>query len=178
MPRQGKGSIVNISSSYGKVGVPSAAAFVGSKHAVEGITKSAAIELAGTDVRVNIVGLVRQKRECSTVLRKRRKTKQISSRHTFLQSAWVLPKKSQMPSCSLALTGRPTSSVHPFRSTEECSRADSDAAWKGRHRTSKKSRSSFKVQIIQTGSITSKSSRLRAKLRLTGKAHGTRSLTI
>jgi NAD(P)-dependent dehydrogenase (short-subunit alcohol dehydrogenase family) len=53
---QGKGSIVNISSSYGKVGGPTAAMYVGSKHAVEGITKSAAIELAGTGVRVNIVG--------------------------------------------------------------------------------------------------------------------------
>src|SRR5467141_1417500 len=51
---QGKGSIVNISSAYGKVGGPTAAVYVGSKHAVEGITKSAAIELAG--VRVNIVG--------------------------------------------------------------------------------------------------------------------------
>ena len=56
MLRQGSGSIVNISSAYGKVGGPGAAVYVGSKHAVEGITKSAALELAGTGVRVNIVG--------------------------------------------------------------------------------------------------------------------------
>src|SRR5580658_9251071 len=56
MLRQAKGSIVNISSAYGKVGGPTASVYVGSKHAVEGITKSAALELAGTGVRVNIVG--------------------------------------------------------------------------------------------------------------------------
>jgi NAD(P)-dependent dehydrogenase (short-subunit alcohol dehydrogenase family) len=56
MLRQGKESTVNISSAYGKVGGPTASVYVGSKHAVEGITKSAAPELAGTGVRVNIVG--------------------------------------------------------------------------------------------------------------------------
>ena len=38
------------------MGGPTAAVYVGSKHAMEGITKSAAIELAGTGLRVNIVG--------------------------------------------------------------------------------------------------------------------------
>jgi NAD(P)-dependent dehydrogenase (short-subunit alcohol dehydrogenase family) len=52
---QGSGSIVNISSAYGSVGAPGASVYVGSKHAVEGITKSAALEVAQTGVRVNLV---------------------------------------------------------------------------------------------------------------------------
>src|ERR1700731_2376854 len=52
---QGRGSIVNISSAYGSVGAPGASVYVASKHAVEGMTKSAALETAGTGVRVNVV---------------------------------------------------------------------------------------------------------------------------
>jgi NAD(P)-dependent dehydrogenase (short-subunit alcohol dehydrogenase family) len=49
------GSIVNISSTYGQMGFPGAALHVGSKHAVIGITKTAAMEGAAYGIRVNAV---------------------------------------------------------------------------------------------------------------------------
>ena len=55
MLSQGSGSIVNVSSAYGSVGAGGASVYVASKHAVEGLTKSAALEVAGTGVRVNVV---------------------------------------------------------------------------------------------------------------------------
>ena len=51
----GSGSIVNVSSAYGSVGAPGASVYVASKHAVEGMTKSAALEVAEKGVRVNVV---------------------------------------------------------------------------------------------------------------------------
>lgn len=54
LPQRG-GSIVNVSSAYGSIGAAGASVYVASKHAVEGLTKSAALEVAGTGVRVNVV---------------------------------------------------------------------------------------------------------------------------
>src|ERR1700687_4998880 len=55
MLAHGSGSIVNVSSAYGSVGAAGASVYVARKHAIEGLTKSAALEVAGTGVRVNVV---------------------------------------------------------------------------------------------------------------------------
>ena len=52
MQAQGRGNIINISSTYGHEGAANASIYVGAKHAVEGMTKSVALELAKSGIRV------------------------------------------------------------------------------------------------------------------------------
>jgi NAD(P)-dependent dehydrogenase (short-subunit alcohol dehydrogenase family) len=106
MLRQGKGSIVNISSAYGNTlskALPSRRR-----------SNSPAQAFVSTSLAP-----ARWKPECSTTLRKQRRTKPISLTRKFPISALALRKKLQMPSRSLPLTGRLTSSAHPWRLTVE-----------------------------------------------------------
>ena len=56
MAGQSSGSIVNIASTYGHKAAPGATAYVSSKFAVEGLTKTVALEQGNSGIRVNAVG--------------------------------------------------------------------------------------------------------------------------
>ncbi|MFZ6002603.1 MAG: glucose 1-dehydrogenase [Actinomycetota bacterium] len=55
MKRAGGGSIINVSSNAGIVGLPSAGAYVSSKWGLRGLSKTAALDLGAIGVRVNSV---------------------------------------------------------------------------------------------------------------------------
>lgn len=52
MDRQGGGVIIHLSSTFGKVGRANSTVYSGSKHFIEGLTKSSAVELAPRNIRV------------------------------------------------------------------------------------------------------------------------------
>jgi NAD(P)-dependent dehydrogenase (short-subunit alcohol dehydrogenase family) len=55
MLKQGGGAIVNCSSVAGVIGFPGMAIYIASKHAVIGLTKTAALEYSGQGIRINAV---------------------------------------------------------------------------------------------------------------------------
>ncbi len=55
MRSRGTGAVVTVASTAGRAGVPYTAAYSASKHAVVGLTRAVAAEVAGTGVRVNAV---------------------------------------------------------------------------------------------------------------------------
>lgn len=56
MLASGGGAIVNISSILGQAGTKGSPAYVAAKHGVVGVTKAAALEYAGQNIRINSVG--------------------------------------------------------------------------------------------------------------------------
>lgn len=55
MLKNGGGTIVNTSSVAGHIGFPQISVYIASKHAVEGLTKSLALEFAKQNIRINAV---------------------------------------------------------------------------------------------------------------------------
>ena len=56
MLKNGHGSIVNISSILGKAGFEGSVGYVAAKHAIVGMTKTAALEYSSQNIRINAVG--------------------------------------------------------------------------------------------------------------------------
>lgn len=79
------GAIVNMSSVTGHSGVPSASAYCASKHGLEGLSRSAALEYASDGIRVNTVAPGFIATELLTSRRSHDEIASIASRHAMLR---------------------------------------------------------------------------------------------
>jgi NAD(P)-dependent dehydrogenase (short-subunit alcohol dehydrogenase family) len=121
MQAQRSGSIVNVSSAYGHLGVAGASVYSASKRVVEGLTKSAALEVAYTGARVNAVAPGPIETGCSIALPAPPRERPGSSPRCRCAGS-ESPTRSPTPSFSFAPTRRPTPSAWCFRSMAGCRR--------------------------------------------------------
>jgi NAD(P)-dependent dehydrogenase (short-subunit alcohol dehydrogenase family) len=113
MLAQRSGSIVNVSSTYGHAGTPNASVYAASKHAVEGLTTSAALEVAGSGVRVNAVA----PGPTETLIASRAMPKErLAWSRPCRSAASDSPTRSPTPFCFFAPTRRRLSAAMCFRS--------------------------------------------------------------
>lgn len=107
MLQQGSGAIVNTASVAGLVGFPGLAAYTASKHAIVGLTKTAALEYAKAGIRINAVcpGAIRTPALDRFIARAR----QIETRSWQWNrlGAWARQKKSPRQSSGSALIEHP-----------------------------------------------------------------------
>ena len=131
MQPQGHGTIVNLSSTVGHKAAPGASVYTASKHAVEGLTKAAALEGAPFGVRVNAVAPGPVATEMLTRFTGNADRKADLIAGVPLKRAGA-PRKSPRPSCSSHPITRRTSPARSFRSTA-ASRRKSGRTTQPRH---------------------------------------------
>lgn len=110
MLEKNAGSIINTASIAGLMGSPGIAVYSASKHAVIGLTKSAAIEVSGTNVRVNCV--------CPGLIDSRMLTSIFEGRNPGQQQAVAARSIERVPARRLGLSSE-VASVVAFLASEE-----------------------------------------------------------
>jgi NAD(P)-dependent dehydrogenase (short-subunit alcohol dehydrogenase family) len=117
MLEQGGGAIVNTSSGAGVKGFPGGAAYVAAKHGVVGLSKSAALDYAASNIRINAIcpGII------DTRMMDRVTGDTPEGRAAVIAQSrsvgWGRPRRSPRPSCGCARTRPPSPSGTRWSST-------------------------------------------------------------
>ena len=99
MRKAGGGSIINISSIYGIVGSPYSTAYHAAKGAIRTFTKTAAIQLAGDNIRVNSIHPVSATRRSPTTATTTKSGATSGAWTAPLSAAWATPTTSLTACC-------------------------------------------------------------------------------